>query len=411
MPLGRGGAMRSASVLRPVRLSGRVARASGFPVLHAPTAVFPSEFMSGTPRTVHFSLLGGCGREAEQRLPCDEATFLAQRLGGHPPLLTCQDFRAPAPCSHNACPSATVAPSAATLLAGGARSRQRRTADCEGRAPTRARRRMPPLRNSYAVCVAERRAAHGRTGRAPRVVGEPADGQLGPDTSAGAAHRAHRVCSRRALAQNERRGGARGGDESTRGRRERAGEKLAEARDGARGGKGRGRKGNARGRVDSTVGSHNWRRAPCRMRRQGTERGAGGANLRPVRGYENSGAQRARSKLGPAEPDTPRGRGGGKAQDCVSGAHGEHQRGAVAGALHGRARRRGTHRGFGRGNRDTRRELGTDHRQLQPKVGRHGAPERPHRRHIDHGRLWNRTGVHHRKRRRASDFLRPRDRG
>ncbi|KAH8616108.1 hypothetical protein ERJ75_000513300 [Trypanosoma vivax] len=42
----------------------------------------------------------------------------------------------------------------------------------------------------------------------------------------------------------------------------------------------------------------------------------------------------------------------------------------------------------GRGNRDTRRELGTDHRQLQPKVERHGAPKRPHRRQIDHGRLW-----------------------
>ncbi|KAH8616082.1 hypothetical protein ERJ75_000513400 [Trypanosoma vivax] len=143
------------------------------------------------------------------------------------------------------CCAATVAPSAGTPLAGGARSRQRRTADCEGRAPTRARRRMPPLRNSYAVCVVERRAAHGRTGRAPRVVGAPADGQLGPDTCAGTAHRAHRVCTRRALAQKERRGGARGGDESTRGgesargRRERAGRSsrkrgtwLAEEREG-----------------------------------------------------------------------------------------------------------------------------------------------------------------------------------
>ncbi|CCD18920.1 hypothetical protein, conserved in T. vivax [Trypanosoma vivax Y486] len=237
MPLGRGGAMRPASVLRPVRLSGRVARASVSPVLHAPTAVFPSEFMSGTPRTVHCSLLVGCGREAEQRIPCDEATCLVQRFGGHPPLSTCQAFRAPAPCLHNARSSADVAPSAATPLAGGARSRQRRTADCEGRAPTRARRRMPSLRNSYAVCVAERRAAHGRTGMAPRVVGAPADGQLGPDTCAGVAHRAHRVCTRWALAQNERRGGARGGGESarpgTRGRGLRKrGTWLAEEREG-----------------------------------------------------------------------------------------------------------------------------------------------------------------------------------
>ncbi|KAH8616098.1 hypothetical protein ERJ75_000513700 [Trypanosoma vivax] len=210
MPLVRGGAMRPASVLRPVRLSGRVARTSVSPVLHAPTAVFPSEFMSGTPRTVHFSLLVGCGREAEQRIPCDEATCLVQRFGGHPPLSTCQAFLAPAPCLHNARCAADVAPSAGTPLAGGARSRQRRTADCEGRAPTRARRRMPPLRNSCAVCVAERRAAHGRTGRASRVGGAPADGQLGPDTCAGGPHRALRVCTRWALAQNERRGGARG---------------------------------------------------------------------------------------------------------------------------------------------------------------------------------------------------------
>ncbi|KAH8614919.1 hypothetical protein ERJ75_000638800 [Trypanosoma vivax] len=206
MPLGRGGAMWLALALRPVRLSGRVARASVSPVLHAPTAVCPSEFMSGTPRTVHCSLLVGCEREAEQRIPCDEATCLVQRLGGHPPFSTCQDFRAPAPCLHNARSSADVAPSTATPLAGRARSRQRRTADCEGRAPTRARRRMPALRNSYADCVAERRAAHGRTGMAPRVGGAPADGQLGPDTSAGGAHRAHRVRSRRALAQKEREG-------------------------------------------------------------------------------------------------------------------------------------------------------------------------------------------------------------
>ncbi|CCD18453.1 hypothetical protein, conserved in T. vivax, (fragment) [Trypanosoma vivax Y486] len=96
---------------------------------------------------------------------------------------------------------------------------------------------MPSLRNSYAVCVAERRAAHGRTGMAPRVVGAPADGQLGPDTCAGVAHRAHRVCTRWALAQNERRGGARGGDESarpgTRGRGLRKrGTWLAEEREG-----------------------------------------------------------------------------------------------------------------------------------------------------------------------------------
>ncbi|KAH8614923.1 hypothetical protein ERJ75_000639000 [Trypanosoma vivax] len=256
-----------------------------------------------------------------------------------------------------------------------------------GAAPTRARRRTPALRNSYARLRRGAPCCAWAHGLAPRVVGAPADGQLGPDT-APALRIGHIASQQEGTRAKGAPGGARG---VTRNRGQALGaggrgQRLAEEREG--------KGGNARGRVDSTVGSHNWQRAPCRMRRQGTERSAGGANLRPVRAMKTAAlsAHEASSGLRSLTHLEAGTRKGARLQQRRAW---EHQRGAVAGALHGRARRHGTHRGSGRGNRDTRRELGTSHRQLHPKVGGHGTSERPHRPHIDHGRLWNREGVHH----------------